>query len=128
MTVKLSSLAVATNLDGNWEDSTSFPGVSFLVRSINYPAFAIARDHLMQRLRRKHGDSIPPDVISPSLGRLLAEHILLGWKGLDEEYSAERARECLTDPSYYEVVQAVLTCSNMAAAAKIEYVGDAAKN
>lgn len=128
MTVKLSSLAVAVNNDGDWETCPTIPNVSFKVRSISYPAFAIARDQLMQRMKRKHGDSVPPDVSSAALGRLCAEHLLLDWKGFDEAFSKERAMEVLTDPGYSEVVGAVIQASVAASTAKIEYVEDSAKN
>jgi hypothetical protein len=128
MTVKLSSLAVTANEQGDWEDCPTIPGISFCVRPINYPAFAIARDHWMQRLRRKHGESIPPDVSSAALGRLCAEHILLDWKGFDEPYTKERAAELLTNPEYQELTAGVIAAAIAASTAKLEYVEGAAKN
>lgn len=128
MTVKLSSLAVAANNDGDWEDCQTIPGIKFLVRPINYPPFAIARDHMMQRLRRKHGDSIPPNVSAPALGRLVGDHILLGWEGFDEAWSKEVAMEKLTNPEYNELVAAVVAASIAASTAKLEYIDGTAKN
>lgn len=128
MAVKLSSLAVTPSADGTWEVCKTIPEVSFLVRPISTPAFAIARDHHVQRLRRKHGESIPPDVMSVALGRLAAEHLLLDWKGFDEDYSPERAEELLSNPEYSELVSGVIACAISAGEAKIEYIKGAAKN
>ena len=128
MPVKLSSLAVNPNPDGTWEDCPSIPGVSFLVRPVDHPAFAIAREHHMQRLRRSHGNYIPPDVASTVLGQIVAEHLLLDWRGFDEAYTKARAAELLSDPSFSELTTGVLECAKAAATAKLEYVEAVAKN
>lgn len=127
--VKLSSLAVDQDTDdGEWVDCPSIPGVSLLVRPDSYPAYAIAKGHVVQRLRRKHGDLIPQHIISPALGRLIAEHLLLDWKGFDEAFSKEVAKDVLTKPGYFQVVDAALQAAGAVASAKIEYVDDIAKN
>ena len=128
MPVKLSSLAVNPSPDGTWEDCPSIPGVSFLVRPVDHPAFAIAREHHMQRLRRMHGNFTPPAASAAVLGQIVAEHLLLDWRGFDEPYARERAIELLSDPSFSELTTGVLECAKAAATAKLEYVEAVAKN
>lgn len=128
MPVKLASLAVAPHTDGVWEDCPSIPGVSFLVRPVDFPAFAIAREHHMQRLKRVHGNFIPPAASSAVLGQIVAEHLLLDWRGFDDPYSRDRAADLLSDPTYSELLAGVFECSRAVATAKIEYVEAVAKN
>lgn len=128
MPVKLSSLAVTPNNDGDWEDSVLIPGAKFLVRQITYPPFAIGRDQMMARLRRQHRDSIPPHVQSQETGRIVAKHLLLGWQGFDAEYSPEVAADLLSNPEYHELVAAVVAAAIAASSAKVEYVDGTAKN
>lgn len=128
MPVKLASLAVNANPDGTWEDCPSIPGVSFLVRPLDHPAFAIAREHHMQRLKRVHGNLIPPSASTAALGQIVAEHLLLDWRGFDEPYNRERAADLLSDPAFSELTTSVLECAKAAATAKLEYVEAVAKN
>ncbi|GAB5506684.1 MAG: hypothetical protein Rhirs2KO_18470 [Rhizobiaceae bacterium] len=130
MTIKLSSLKVDLEREqqGDWIDYPEWPGVRFNVSSINKPAYMTARDVLMARLVRKHKKNVPPEVMTSEFGRLYAEHLLHGWEGLDEEYTPERARTVLTDPSYREVVKAVEWCAGQVAQVDAEFVEDAAKN
>jgi len=129
--VKLSSLRAdeALERNGDWKDAIGIPGVSFKVRSINYPPYTIARDFLMQRLRRKAGGKpIKQDVLLPELGRLYAEHILLDWKGFDEAYTPELAMKTLTDPQYRELVSAIESLASQVGESEIEFIEDTIKN
>lgn len=133
MPIKLSSLAVSSTEDGTWEFSKEAfpddPEVSFKVRPISYPAFTIARDQMQQRLKRQHGGkTIPPHVMSPALGKLVAEHLLLDWKGFDQDYSKELALNLLTDTEFSQLLSAVIEAAIAAATAKVEYTDDVAKN
>lgn len=131
MTVKLSSLRadLTREAEGDWVDYPDWPGVALHVRSLQTPAYRIARDQAAQRAARKHrGKPIPPDEVARTAGTLYADHILLGWRGLDEDYSPERAREVLTDPAYREVVGAVEWCAARVGETDAEFVEDAAGN
>lgn len=131
MTVKLSSLKA--NLDretkGDWIDFPDWEGVSFNVSSLNLPAYTTKRDLLLQRLQRKYKRKpVPKDVLNAELGRLYAEHILHGWRGLDVEYSPTVALETLTDPEYRNVVAAVEYCAAQVSAIDVEFVEEEAGN
>jgi hypothetical protein len=129
--VRLSSLRTDSALEraGDWIESPSIPGASFLVRSINYGPYAIARDLLLQRLRRKSGGKpIPQDILFPELGRLYVQHLLLGWKGFDTEYSAEVAMQTLTDPEFRDVVAAVEAAAGEVGQSEIEFLDQTSKN
>jgi hypothetical protein len=130
-TVKLASLRADSALEraGDWVDAMSIPGVSFKVRSINYPPYTVARDMLFQRLRRKYGAKpTPQDVMTSELGKLYAQHILLDWKGFDEPYSAENAMQVLSDPEFRDVISAVELAAGGVGQAEIEFVEETAKN
>lgn len=130
--VKLASLRANSEKEraGDWIESTSIPGVTFMVRSINYPPYTIARDQLLQRLRRKAGSNKPlaQDTLTTELGRLYAQHLLLGWKGFDVEYSPETAMEHLTNPEFREMVAAIENAANQVGAAELEFIESTAKN
>lgn len=129
-TVKLSSLLVSADAeqDGEWQPCPTIPGVSLLVRPIDYPAYAIERDVAMQRLQRQHGPNPSPKDRSVALGRLCAKHLLLDWKGFDKPYDQQVALEILTDPQASNFVSAVLAASVAASEAKLEFVDDVVKN
>mgnify|MGYP001574115861 CR=1 FL=1 len=129
--VRLSSLRADSALErnGDWVDAMSIPGVSFMVRSINFPKYTIQRDLLLQRLRRQSGGKpIAQDTLYTELGRLYAEHILLDWKGFDVPYSREVAMQTLTDPEYREVVMAVETAAGQVGQSTLEFVDEQSKN
>ena len=129
--VRLSSLRADSALErnGDWVDAMSIPGVAFNVRSINFPRYTVARDLLLQRLRRQSGGKpIAQDTLYTELGRLYAEHILLDWRGFDVPYSRETAMQTLTDPEYRDVVMAVETAAGQVGQSQIEFCEDAAKN
>ncbi len=131
MTVKLESLKADLELEseGEWIDYPDWPGASFYVRSLETPAYKIARDMLVQKLvRRFKGKPIPPEVTSKEYGRLYAEHILRGWRGFDAKYTPDVAMQTLTDPAYRKMVAAVEWCAAQVGDAEVEFVEDAEKN
>lgn len=128
MTVKLESLKadLAKEAAGDWIDYPDWPGVAFNVRSLNAPAYATARDIMIQRMRRKYPRKAPPtDEMITEAGKLYCKHILFGWRGLDVEYTPEKALEVMTDPAYRAVVAAVEWCGNQVAQLDVEFVEDA---
>jgi len=115
--------------EGDWVDYPEWPGVRFKVKSLQCPEFVEARGRLMRKLAKKYkGDPIPLDETTKELGTLVANIILLGWDGLDEPYTPERASEVLTDPSYRKVADAVQFCANIVGDNDEEFVEAAAKN
>lgn len=131
MTVKLSSLAadLSAEAKGEWIDYPEWPGVAFNVRSLHYPPYATARDLLIQKMMRQNKGVMPPaDKMAPEVGKLYCKHILHGWRGLDEEYTPEKALEVLCDPAYRRVVEAVEWCAGQVAQRDVDFVEDASKN
>ncbi len=131
MTIKLASLKADLDREekGDWIDYPDWPGVSFLVSSSQKPAYVTARDMMMQRFARQYkGKPVPRDVLLPALGKLFAQHILHGWRGLDVDYDREVAMQTLTDPAYRDVVTAVEHCAARVSELELEFVEDEAKN
>lgn len=131
MTIKLASLQadLQREAEGEWKDYPDWPGIRFNVRSLQYPAYQVARDLLLQKLARIHkGKPVPPHEMTSAIGGLYADHILLGWDGLDVAFSSAVARECLTDPAYRKVVAAVEWCAARVGESEIEFVEELAKN
>lgn len=131
MTIKLSSLKadLAREEQGDWIEYPDWPGVAFKVSSLHTPAYATARDLLVQKLTRKSRGKTPPvEEMAPEVGKLYAKHILHGWRGLDVEYTPELAIETLCDPAFRNVVAAVEWCAGQLAQIDVEFVEAAAKN
>jgi len=131
VTVKLASLKADLDREakGDWVEYPDWPGVAFLVSSLHTPAYAVQRDLLIQRFARKYPKRPPPvDEIMPEAGKLYAKYILHGWRGLDVEYSPDKAMEVLSDPAFREVVAAVEWCAGQIGRAEVEFVESAAKN
>lgn len=131
MTIKLTSLKADLDREeqGDWIDIPDCPGLRLQVRSIESPSYVIPRDQLVQKWVRKYGRKpIPRDVRSQGLGRLYAEQILLGWEGLEEQYSRERALEVLTDPAYRVFLGYVEYAAAQLAEIDMEFVDEAIKN
>lgn len=132
MTVKLSSVRVDLTAEtkGQWVDSDELFGVRFKVSALNLPAFAAARSNLYNRLLRqyKKAEDIPNDILSSEMGALFAQHILHGWEGFDEPYSADGAAKILSDPQYRPLVAAVQSAASKVGQPDIEYIEDEVKN
>lgn len=129
---KLSSLKsdLQKEREGDWISAQDIGAdVKFMVRSTNYPPYVIARDEALQSLAKKYdGERIPDDVIAKANGELLAEHLLLGWKGLDEEFSSDLAMEVLTDEAHRAMRNGVLMAATKVGRQEVEFVETAAKN
>jgi hypothetical protein len=95
--VKLDSLLVDVKAqnEGQWQ-KLSWPGVRVRVRSIEYEAYKMARDAERERLAMQYVNAPVPDrVWHPILARLLVEHILLEWDGLDALFDPDFAVKIL---------------------------------
>lgn len=133
MTIKLKSLAVdlKKESDGDWVPYLPWKGVRFHVRSTAFPEFKTAQERLLRDLAKKRqvsGQDVPADEISVRLGKIFADHVLLGWEGLDEPYNAVVAEQVLTDPAYRDVLRAVEECASRVGQADVEFVESEAKN
>lgn len=131
MTVKLSSLKADLEIEavGEWIEYPDWPGVAFNVSSLHKEEYNTERDLLSQRLTREHrGKPIPGRVVAPEAAKIYCKHILHGWRGLDVEYSPEKALEVLSDPGYRDVVHAIEWCASRVGYRDIEFVEKTAKN
>ena len=132
MAVKLKSLKadVAREKAGDWIEAAELgEGVAFKVRGINYPEFQAKRDREMKRLAQRYGsDPVPQDEADRIQGRLLAEDILLDWRGFDEPYTADTALATLEDPAFREVRQAIIIAASRITQVKVEFIEEAVKN
>ncbi len=138
MALKLSSLKSdrARTDAGDWIEIPDWPGVAVRVRGLSHPAYVYARDQVNRRLARKHkGDAAGPaemrqrdDERLRLNGEILAEHVLLDWRGFDEEYSAERALAMLSDPAMELLIGNVTWAAAQVGQAKAEFSEEQEKN
>ncbi len=131
MSVKLSSIAANLEAERDGEEIASvlYPNVKYTVRSILFGPYETARDLSLQTLFKKFGDQpIPRNAQIADQGRLMAEHILLGWSGFDTPYSREAALETLTDPAYREFVADVELAARKVGKRNLEFVEALVKN
>ncbi|AEI71104.1 hypothetical protein [EBPR siphovirus 3] len=131
MTLKLSSIRADLEREraGDWVDSRwqgdDGKKTRFRVSAKTKPSFKIKSDQLFKKLARTYKDGvIPDDVLTPAIGKLLAEELLHDWEGIDVPYSRETALEYMTDPAYRELVSEVEYCCNKLAQVDIAFVED----
>lgn len=131
MAIKLDSLRADTRreTDGDWIDIPDLPGLRLRVRGTAYGPFQTDKSLVEARWARKYGrDPVPLDQVLRSNGKLYADHILLGWDGLDEPYSPEKAAEVLADPAFRQLHEHIRYAMAKVSETETEFVEDAAKN
>lgn len=131
MAVKIDSVKVDTDREANgaWMDSTAYPGVRYLVRGLSYQGFEIANGLALQRMAKAYKTNpVPSKVKSASLGKIVGEHLLLGWEGFDEPYDRAGAVEKLSDPAYRNLLDDVLRACAMVAERDLEFIEGLEKN
>lgn len=145
MTIKLASLAndLTKEREGEWIEPkewpgldpekplavTPLPGVSFHVRSVNYPPYVTARQAALEDLKKDYpDDNVPPEVAATIEGRLAVEHLLLGWKGFDIEYSAAVVSTVLAAEEHRVLRSMIYWCAGRVGKRRVEFVKEAAKN
>lgn len=132
MTIKLDSLKsdTAKREAGDWIEIPDLEGVAFRVRGFTYKPYEVARDAMIRRKNKAlNGKPWPTDDRQACLGKLYAEHLLLGWRGFDVEFSRDRAEELLCDPAYREnFYEHVEWAIGRVGQAQVEFAADAAGN
>lgn len=124
---------------GEWVPYDPWPGVSFCVSTFSSPAFRHASELAAKRLAKedmvRDDSELPLETWSArdlklhrQNGELLAEHILHGWRGIDQEYTPELALERLTDPEYEALSLAVTACARKLARVNARFMEQAEKN
>lgn len=145
MTIMLSSLAADLTLEreGEWipvkewpglnpekpYEAVPVPGLAFLVRSTNYPAYVAARQVALEKLKADHpDDKVPAEKSARIDGELAVEHLLLGWRGLDVEYSAPAALEVATAEEHRTLRSMIYWCAGRVGKKQVEFTAAAVKN
>jgi hypothetical protein len=136
--VKLKDLAAdrKRETEGEWNEVPELgfkddgSSIRLLTRGLHYPPYKMDLMQTRLRLQRKYpGDQmVPPDVEDRENGRIYATHLLLGWDGIEEEYSAELALEVLRDPSQRLLRDAVVSCARIVGNARTEQKDTVAGN
>jgi hypothetical protein len=121
MGIKISSIAADLKRE-NDGDYVEIPpdiigggeGILLKVRAFSYAPYLKERNEIVRKWHRAYGrDQVPLDVAFKADGRLYAKHILLDWKGLDEDdgspmkFSIERAEELMTNMEFRLLQDAV---------------------
>lgn len=129
--VKLDSLRVDLKAqgEGEWQPAP-WPGVRLRVRSIDYEPYTNERDRERERLAAQYmrAFNIPDAVWRPILGGLLAEHLLLGWEGIEPAYDGDTAREVLMALDGEALRQAVILAAQRVGVREVEFVAELEKN
>lgn len=131
MTIKLSSVKADLEREekGDWVPSPDFPGCEFNVSSLHLPAYQTALALMEQRLARTYKSvPVPQTIRTVEVGKLLYKHILHDWRGFDEPYSPEVAREMMCEPEGRNFIAAVQNCAAMISMTDVEFVEDEGKN
>lgn len=131
MAVKLQSVAsdLEKESNGDIQPSTLYPGVVYRVRSVHYEPYATARDLALQALARQYVETpIPREASVNTAGRLLADHLLLGWSGFDEAYTPDVASRTLTNPAFRELVADIELACRKAGKKQLEFETNLVKN
>lgn len=131
MAISLKSLArnVEAENNGEWLDAPSHPGVRLKVRSLNNPDFRRAKAGYDRRMLRKFGQDVPdPQWQDREFGKLVAEHILLDWDGIDPAYDKALGAEVMADPAYRDLADDVVACARRVGDRELAESEDDAKN
>jgi hypothetical protein len=117
--------------DKPWE-MTPTPGLEFYVKSINDPSYKLALQkhaEAMEQEKVKYPDGIVPfDIRDAGEGKLIAENLLLGWKGFDETYSKDVAAKLLPRPAAKPIRDMITFCASKVGKRQIEFIEEAVKN
>lgn len=145
MTIVLASIAADTKKEreGEWIEpkewpglnpdkpleQTQLPGVAFLVRSTNFPAYVTARQAALEDLKKDYpDDKVPPEVAARIEGQLAVEHLLLGWRGFDIAYSTDAVKAILAAEEHRVLRTMIYWCAGRVGKRQVEFVEGATKN
>lgn len=125
--MKVSSLRRSAFDDGVWRELAEF-GIEVLVRSSEHPDYRRAVQAGMQphAKRIRNGGMVDPVQQDRITCRAVAKHLLLGWKGVEDddgaavEFTRERAAEWAEDPEYTQFFKAIERLGDELAAGQAE--------
>lgn len=137
MALKLSSIKIDTKREqqGAWIEIPEWPGVALQTRGFQYGPFKTARDAAYKDLAKRYGKNpIPDDDVFDINGKLLADHLLLGWRGLVDDdqkevpFTRETALELLTARDWRVFQTQAMWAASQLEVVDAEFVKDAEKN
>lgn len=120
--------------DGQWVDLDITTGAAVLVARIGSKRYSTMLQRRLKPYRRSiRNNSIDDSVSERIIGEVMAETILLDWKNLALNgkavpYSAEQAKELLTDPQFKDFREVIFELANDAESFRQEEMADAEKN
>lgn len=120
---------LAAEQEGTYIDVPEWEGVSLGVRSLEIPAYKMAIDAQLEKYKRLYGKKgAPADIREADIGKILAKHILFGWKGIKQDYSPAYALETLSDPTGRELAKKIVDAASKVAEVEAKFTEDAVKN
>lgn len=131
MTIKIASIKnkVDVEREGEWIDIPDWSGVSFEVRSNEYGPYKLALELLVQRFARKYRNKpVPAQERDSEVGKLVVDHILLDWKGFDQDYDKDFAIDLITSPEGRDFAKQVLWAAGQVGHVELEFVKESVKN
>ena len=103
--------------------------VTYTVRSDEYAPFVQARTAALERHRRLNGTApLATAAFVDLFGRLVSDHLLLGWSGFDVLWTPVIATATLVNPAYMDVLSDVLSAAAGVGKGRVEYLEDVGKN
>lgn len=120
--VELRSLKVDLDAASNGRWVTFVPGLKLLVARYLHPKHRDAIHKLYADWHAEHGTQDVPGSVNAEITRKsIAEAILLGWEGLEDDgeqvpFSVEKATEIMLDPEMVDLQDFVCECSQADAA------------
>jgi hypothetical protein len=131
--IVLKSLAadLAKERDGEWVKSRRFEGSSYHVRSVNNPEYRAEQASSLRSLQETYASTnseVDVNDLQKARAKLMVSHIIIGWNGFDEEYTADLGREILSDPAYRDLLADIEDCASRVGRRQVERVEADAKN
>lgn len=130
---RMTSLTVDVEAEdgGSWEKIPDMEGAELRVRSLEYPTYRLAeaahnRAHVRKYRNEQSAESVEEDY--RIRGELLAQHILLGWRGFDEEYASDVAKRRLASREWRPLREWVYVCAMRVGQRAVEFVETTEKN
>lgn len=131
--VSMASLALDVEKQdgGSWEKIPGMEGAELCVRSLDYPPYKLAvAAHNRAHSRKYRGEAtIESEAEDYRIrGELLARHILLGWRGFDEDYDPTVARARLSSREWQRLREFTVLLAMQVGEREIEFAEKTEKN
>ncbi len=112
-----------------WKNDKGETPVRFKVSGASIEAFTLAQEEQSAKYLKVYpSGQVPSDVRYEDNARMICDHLLHEWEGLDVEYSPETAEQMLPDREYEEITDAVWWCARRIEIVTAQFVEDGIKN